>query len=332
MYKQQFLLLALLATLASCGSDGTRFRLEGRILNINQGEFYIYDDDGIIDGIDTIKVVGGRFSYEVDCERASTAMLVFPNFSEQPIFMEPGRSIDVSGDASNLKMLKVEGTKTNELMSDFREQIATASPPEIRKYVQQFVEDHPESPIGLYLVKKYLVAATEPNLAEANRLIAIMAEKQPDNGRLTRMKALVAGAGRVPVGGKLPAFTAYDMRGRLVSSADLSSGVAVINCWSSWNYESQEQMRTLQRIRRASGGRLKVVSFSVDASRQEARHTLDRDSIAWPVVCDGTMFDNKTLRLLGLTAVPDNILLKNGKVVARNISQSDLQTKIESNL
>lgn len=332
MHKQLATLLLAAVALASCGVDGKHFKLEGRILNMNQGEFYIYDDEGLIDGIDTIKVVGGRFAYEMPCERPTTAMLVFPNFSEQPIFVEPGEEADVKGDASNLRMLRVTGSKDNERMTGFREQVAQAAPPEMRRYARQFVEDHPESPVGVYLTKKYFVATAEPDLKEASRLVALMAAEQKDNSRLVRLKASLAGAGRAMVGSRLPAFTAHDTRGRLVSSADLSSGTVLISTFATWNYESLDQQRAIQRLRRALGGRFRAVSFSVDAGSRESLRQLERDSIAWPVVCDGTMLDNKVLRLLGLSAVPDNLLLKNGRVVARGIPPRDLQSTVEANL
>ena len=47
-------------------------------------------------------------------------MLVFPNFSEQPIFAKPGETVDIKADTSHLKELEATGTKDNELMNDFR--------------------------------------------------------------------------------------------------------------------------------------------------------------------------------------------------------------------
>lgn len=133
MYKRLLLLFVIALSLCSCGINGKRFKIKGHILNINQGEFYVYDDMGLINGIDTIKVEGGRFTYEMDCERPTTVMLVFPNFSEQPIFAEPGKDASVKGDASHLKELRIEGTKTNETMTKFRSQISNEAPPEIKK-------------------------------------------------------------------------------------------------------------------------------------------------------------------------------------------------------
>ena len=98
---------------------------------MDQGEFYVYSPEGGINGIDTIRLQGGRMSYEVMCTAPTTLVMVFPNFSEQPIFAEPGKNVKIEGDASHLKEMKVKGTKTNELMNDFREQIATANPPQV---------------------------------------------------------------------------------------------------------------------------------------------------------------------------------------------------------
>ena len=58
-----FILIASL-TLTACGVSGNRFQLEGRFLHMDQGEFYVYSPDGGIEGVDTIKVIDGRFTYE----------------------------------------------------------------------------------------------------------------------------------------------------------------------------------------------------------------------------------------------------------------------------
>ncbi len=106
--------------LTSCGARSGYFQIEGKFLHMNQGEFYVYSPDGGFEGMDTIKVQGGRFSFEKPCKENYTIMIIFPNFSEQPIFAESGKSVDINADASHLKEMEVKGTKTNELMTKFR--------------------------------------------------------------------------------------------------------------------------------------------------------------------------------------------------------------------
>lgn len=333
MLRRSLFYMICVLLLTSCGGvDGRHFKLEGRFLHLNQGEFYVYDEAGDIDGFDTIKVEGGRFAYEMPCSQPSVIVMVFPNFSRQPIFTQPGKTVSIEGDASHLKELQVKGTDENELMTKFRHQIANASPPEIRKYVGQFVDDHPESAVGPYLVKEYFVTASNPDYQKAYRFVRMMLPKQPRNGQLARLERALKVLTRGGVGVQLPSFTAYDINGRRVSSADYTHGLAVISTFASWNYESMNLLRSVKQAQRKAGGRLKVVSLSVDASRFECRNMLRNDTITWPVVCDGTMFDNTVVRKLGLLSLSDNLLVKDGRIIARNLSTNDLIQQIEKNL
>ncbi len=246
--KKFSLLILLTLVLVACGTDGHHFEVEGKLTNLNQGEFYVYSPDNVIEGTDTIKVQGGRFSYEIPCEKEGVLIVVFPNFSEQPIFAQPGKSVDIKGDASHLKELEITGTDANELMTKFRHQIANMTPPEIEKHVGLFISDHLESVVGPYLVDKFLLRKQQPDYKRAYRLLASMQKEQPRNGYLNRLLALCKPLADVS-GDRLPAFKATDINGKSVSSASLSSApVAVVYTWATWSYESTNlQQRLLDR-------------------------------------------------------------------------------------
>lgn len=322
------LLLLLTLLISSCGVDGDHFQIEGHLLNINQSDFYVYAENGSIDGLDTIHVEGGRFAYEVPCKHPTILYLVFPNYSVVPIFAQPGKSVSIKGDASHLKEIEVKGTDDNELYTKFREQVAKASPPEAKRAAEVFVNDHPGSVVGLWLIKKYFISDAQPDYQTALRLAQKMQSKQTDQADLSRMIRQLNSMSHVGVGSVLPTFSTYDTKGRLVSSSNLSSGLAVICTWASWSYNSMDMLRTLKQLQRQSGGRLKVVSLSVDASRSDCDESLRMDSISWPNVCDGQMFDSQPLKQLGMMGVPDNIIVKDNHIVARNLMGSQLQDKI----
>ena len=324
------LLLLLTLVLVSCGTDSYHFEIDGRLINLNQGEFYVYSPDGGIIGIDTIKVDGGRFAYEIPCDQPCVLMIVFPNFSQQPVFAAPGKQVEVRGDASHLKELEVKGTKDNELMTKFRQQVASASPPEMKKYAEQFVKDHPDSPVSPYLVNQYFVQTPQPDYAKALELLTMMTTSQPKNGLLNRLLPDIKQMKDVAFSGKLKDFYTTDMKGRPVSAANLRAAqVAVINVWASWSYESMEIQRLLKEQQRKNRGSLQVLSINVDATVKKCRDTQEMDSITWPTICDGLMFDGKLVRQLGLTSIPDNIVLKKGNIVARGLSPQEMREKME---
>ncbi len=296
---------------------------------MNQGEFYIYSPDGGTKGIDTIKVVGGRFTYERFCEQEVTLLLVFPNFSEQPIFAEPGKSVDINADASHIKEMEVEGTKDNELMTTFRKQISKEAPPEVVKKAEQFINEHPESPVGVYLLRKYFILTPEPSYAKAIKLVDKMLEKQPKNGQLIIMQRQMKHLQYGVKGATMPHFSGPGIDGGTFSDKDLGDGVAVLSSWGSWNYESRELQRQLRRAARKSGGRLKLVSICVDPDKKACKRNLEADSVWWPVIFDGKMFESPAFNQSGLADVPDNIVYHHRRVVARGLSNGEIMPKIE---
>lgn len=325
-YSLVSLLSFLTLLLASCGTDSHHFKIDGHLLNLNQGEFYVYSPDGsVTHGMDTIKVQAGRFSYLVECDRPMTLMIVFPNFTEQPVFAEPGKSVDIKGNASHLKELTVKGTKANKLMNAFREQILSASPAEIKKRAIQMAEDNPESAVAVYLVRRYLVAVDRPDYTTAARLLKLIVEKQPDNQFAARLLASCNGKTTIN-NGSLPRFSANDINGKVVNNATLASIPNVVfYVWATWNYSSTSQLRQLADKERQSDGKLKVVSICLNPDKSSCQRTLKQygaDNIT--TICDGRMVDGDLFNKLGLYNLPDNILIKNGAIAEQHIEFSRL--------
>ncbi len=325
-YSLVSLLSFLTLLLASCGTDSHHFKIDGHLLNLNQGEFYVYSPDGsVTHGMDTIKVQAGRFSYLVECDRPMTLMIVFPNFTEQPVFAEPGKSVDIKGNASHLKELTVKGTKANKLMNAFREQILSASPAEIKKCAIQMAEDNPESAVAVYLVRRYLVTVDRPDYTTAARLLKLIVEKQPDNQFAARLLASCNGKTTIN-NGSLPRFSANDINGKVVNNATLASVPNVVfYVWATWNYSSTSQLRQLADMERQSDGKLKVVSICLNPDKNSCQRTLKQygaDNIT--TICDGRMVNGDLFNKLGLYNLPDNILIKNGAIAEQHIEFSRL--------
>lgn len=330
MTKHITYLILLTLVLVSCGVDGKHFKLEGRFLHLNQGEFYVYSTDGVLDGIDTIKIEGGRFAYEIPCDEEGTLVMVFPNFSEQPIFTQPGKTVEIKADASHLKELEAEGTDNNKLMTAFRKQVSNMSPQQAVDAAEEFVKHNPKSDVSAWLIRKYFILAPKPDYAKAKQLLDLMIAEQPKNGKLVNLQQQLIGLAAT-AGKSLPIFTATDINGNKVTQANLTqSPNAVVFLWASWNYESTDMQRQLKRLKAAKGNSLSIIGVCIDPSKSEMQQSLRRDSISWPTINDGMMFDTKIAKQLGLSQVPANILLKNGKIVGRNLRMNELKEKIEN--
>jgi antioxidant, ahpC/TSA family len=299
--------------------------MEGRFLHMNQGELYVYSPDGGIDGLDTIKIEAGRFAYEIPCSKPATLVIIFPNYSVQPIFAESGGSVEVKADASHLKEMEVKGTDDNELMTKFRKQIANSSPPDELKYAIQFIKDHPESTVSVYLLNRYLIQTETPDYKQAANLLKILLKEQPENVTLGRLQRQISGLGTLRVGDKLPNFTAKDVNGKLINNATLANQTIIISTWAAWSYESLDFQRALNDAVKA--GKISALGISVDANPKEVRQALKNDDITFPNVCDGKMLSTPLLKTFGLTTVPDNIVVRNGKIIERGITANTVRQR-----
>lgn len=323
--KRIVLFLLLVLILISCGTRSGHFKMEGRFLHMNQGELYVYSPDGGIEGLDTIKIEAGRFAYEIPCSKPATLVIIFPNYSVQPIFAESGGSVEVKADASHLKEMEVKGTDDNELMTKFRKQIANSSPPDELKYAIQFIKDHPESTVSVYLLNRYLIQTETPDYKQAANLLKILLKEQPGNVTLGRLQRQISGLGTLRVGDKLPNFTAKDVNGKLINNATLANQTIIISTWAAWSYESLDFQRALNDAVKA--GKIAALGISVDANPKEVRQALKNDDITFPNVCDGKMLSTPLLKTFGLTTVPDNIVVRNGKIIERGITANTVRQR-----
>ena len=323
--KRIVLFLLLVLILISCGTRSGHFKMEGRFLHMNQGELYVYSPDGGIDGLDTIKIEAGRFAYEIPCSKPATLVIIFPNYSVQPIFAESGGSVEVKADASHLKEMEVKGTDDNELMTKFRKQIANSSPPDELKYAIQFIKDHPESTVSVYLLNRYLIQTETPDYKQAANLLKILLKEQPGNVTLGRLQRQISGLGTLRIGDKLPNFTTKDINGKLINNATLANQTIIISTWAAWSYESLDFQRALNDAVKA--GKIAALGISVDANPKEVRQALKNDDITFPNVCDGKMLSTPLLKTFGLTTVPDNIVVRNGKIIERGITANTVRQR-----
>jgi peroxiredoxin len=314
--------------LSACTSNEDTFRLEGEFRNMNQAEFYLFD--AASGKKDTISVQRGRFVYETSIPDTMTMMLIFPNYSMLPVFARNGITVTMKGDASNLKETKLTGSKENDEMTAFRLKANQLTPPEVREQAMQYIYDEPASPVSYYLLRRYFLQTIVPNYLEALRLCNIMLEATPDKEPIRILHNDLLKLIKGMEGMNAPRFAVLDRKNKIVSTHDLRSEVNVVVLWATWHYDSREQLKTLRKLSKKYPGRLAVMGIGIDADRYECNDWVRRDSIEFPLICDGKMWKTPLAHLYGLFDIPSNTVFDNkGTVLKRNIPTKELTQEIE---
>lgn len=315
--------------MVACGTESGKFRLEGRLRNINQGEFWVYSLDGAMAGIDTILVRNGRFSYEMELYDQTTLMIVFPNYSEQPVFAKSGATVSIKGDATHMKEMIIEGTSDNEDMTMLRMELNDLTPPDIPDAVSKFIKENRDSPVSIYLLQRYFLQASDPDYRQARVLTEMLLEENPENGQLLKLRKQLKNLENCGVKRQVPKFTVTDIQGRKVTEKTLNGKVNVVLAWASWSYSSMNQLRQLKQWKRHYGDDLGVLGICLDAHKDICQRSIARDSLKWSTVCDGRMWETPLLQKFGIGDAPTNLLIdQKGRVLSRNLSSQHLEERI----
>ena len=326
----RYILLALITV--SCSESNDIFVLKGKFKNFNQGELYVYNLTGR-GSIDTVRLAEGKFSYDILQEDTALLSVVFPNFSEIPVIATPSATLKMEGDASHLRDVAVSGTKDNDRLTDFRLRVAEMTPPEAEKEAEAFIKNNPASPGSQYVLNRYFLLKATPNYKKVTQLTDMMLKASPASLQLQQLNKQVQEMKSLKTGATLPDFSAVTTTGGRVTKADLKGEVNVVVVWSSWSFESQSVVRQLHKLRKEFGSRLQLVGVCLDGNTAECKQLIKRDSLSWPIVCDGRMWQMPIVSQLGIRAIPDNIVTdRSGKIIARSLALAELRKEIENKL
>lgn len=319
--------VAVVAIGACKGSK--KFEIEGQLLNMDQGTIYVYSSDGLIQNIDTIQIKGGRFEYSRAIERKGTFVLVFPNYSEVPIFAEPGENAELKGNAQQLNQLTVSGEKDNELMTTFRMQSFEKSPPQTMKIAEEVIKNNLESTTAIWLLEKYFIKCAKPDYAKALKYAKEIKAQQPDNGMLTDLIMKLEQLSKGKTSGKLPAFSVKDINGNTVSNETLKGKKTIIYTGASWDYERLMDHNIGHYLSDIEYN-FNAVKISLDASAKQANNNYDVDETKLIVICQEKMFNSPIMKTLNLYGIGESIVVDaNGNIISRNINPSELERFIK---
>lgn len=321
------LLVAALLT-AACSQPKDRFRFSGSIDGVSQAELYIYSDDGTMDGVDTIRIDGGKFDYERQLAQPAVLVILYPNFSQTYIVAEPGAHVKMAGNAARLSEADISGTQDNEMLTDFRRQVSGKRDADVRLAATQFIRANKATLAAYAVFKQYFASAQYPDPATTRSLLTDLRGAQPRNAALTALDSRLRRQLATAPGEALPPFSLKGIDGHTYTNAAFSGRPLIVAIAATWASESAALYEALSRIRRAYGGRIGLLLVSLDADSEACRQRLRRDSLYCPAVCDGRAFDSQAAQAFGADRVPGNLLVgADGRIIARDLAPEELERR-----
>lgn len=327
----RFVLYVLgITLLAACQEPQDRVRIEGEIAGIKMADFYVYNEEELIAGVDTVKIVGGEFKYERPLAQPVVLTFLYPNFSRTYVVAEPGKKLKVRGEASKLGSLDISGSKDNELLTKFKLQNLKKSEKEAQMAAAQFVRDHVASMAALAVFKKYFVQAKHRNAAVALPLLKAMKKAQPDNPMIAILEGRLQDELQTAVGMTLPDFSAVSLKGDTVTRADFSQKPLLVVSWAPWSNECYRALKAVRALEKKYEGQLGILLLSIDFESKLSEIRVRQEGIKAPVVCEGKGFLSPLAKTLGVRYVTGSLLVNaDGEIARRDVKVDELQQEVE---
>ncbi|MBO7068066.1 MAG: DUF4369 domain-containing protein [Bacteroidaceae bacterium] len=326
--------------LFACSGNPGQVRITGDFANLEQGEFYIYSINGVIDRLDTIKIQEGEFEYVASIEGEAIFRLMYPNFSELTIFARPGDEIRIKGDAQNLNAVQVNGTEDNEVYTEFREQITDLSDDKVCDIARKYLLKYSTLPLSRYLFSTYFLLNDSISQTQVTELFDSLCRACPDDVELTKLSRRVRSHGLLCNGQQLPDFklktrpsASSEEEGVEISNEDFRGNYLLMAFWASWKSGSQSALYRTRRFRREmkeKGLKVNAISYSLDTESSALKRIEENDSIDYYSYCDYQCFNSLLVQNWGICDLPYFVLADSAlKIIA---SGSDWQRDIEPNI
>jgi len=240
---------------------------------------FIYSTSGGSETIDTIKVVEGEFDWKKELTAPATFHLIFPNYSEQIVFAQPGQNVKIKGDGGQLRAITVKGSPDNDELTEFRLAHLDDKPDSLRRAMEAYIATHEDSRVSTYMQRQ-----------------------------LTQQRAQ---ASRFKVGQMLPAIVLPpDSEGGdtlFIRPKDKDAKTVLIVFWAAWKQGSTDAFIGIRKAARANKD-LQPISISLDNEKKLYQSKLLIDSIDYDRRCYFTTWNTPVVQQLAIRDIPYYIL------------------------
>lgn len=323
----------LLLSLTGCRKDPSLFTLHGEIQNFGNGTILIYGLPGTNKQLDTISVKEGKFKYSFAPDTLTPLILHIDEQTEYPILANKGWELTLDGEKTALDRLQIRGNNENEELNTFYLSLRAMkdSTDEIILKADSFIRRHPLSPASIYILDTYFVRTENPDYKRIIALIESMSGELKDHPYIKQIDEQANQLVNVAAGKYAPAFTAKNIDGKTISSADYKDKYWLLHFWASWNPQPEETavLRKLEKKYKKEK-RFSLVGLSLDIDRKAWTEALRQDSLNWEQVSDLKGWNSSVALQYGIKELPTYVLIgPDRKIIARHTEAKELDRYLE---
>lgn len=368
--KIKYLLAIVLLVCASAVMAANQFELSGTATGKDgqQVELIRYTE-GSIDKLATTTVTDGKFHIAIPVDELSLAVLQINRGFGGTIIVEPAAvqyrmntdgTFEIKGGKYNpvlsgylrnkayiaadelfRKLTKggnvaaIKGTKEEwEMIQPFLEKEELRS-----SYLAALVKNNPDPNVK---VMAALMCELQPDAPKTMEIIDKVAPKVGENTiMMRRVRAMAKQQAEAlarrhagMLGEQFADFTAANLKGESISLAPIvkANKYTLVQFWASWCGPCRKEIPLLKQLYKQYKAKgMEIVSFSMDDNRYNWEKASEVEKLQWINVSDLKAFKSSVAKTYPIAGIPANVIIdQQGKIVASNLTDKDLENKIEN--
>ena len=342
--KKLFLFLTAALMLASCNKQQT-FKIHVDLANTEGKTVYLQNDGQVLD---SAALIDWKADFKTPISNSCKMYAIMLQGWRRPyFFFTDNEDVFIEGDAQNPNDITVKGSKSQDRYVAFTDgynaleekletdsTMAEADAQEILKmHCFDFVWDNPTDPVAHYVMYRYKWAFGPCELRTMLDNIH-HADSTYSSSTLTMMEEYVEKLERVQAGQPMIDFTQNDPNGNPVTLSVLAEGkLLLIDFWASWCPDCRKaNPDVVAAYQKYHNQGFDVLGVSFDTNKEAWLAAIEKDGLTWTHVSDLQGWSNAAGALYSIAFIPQNALIKNGVIVARNLEGEELFKEIEAQL
>ena len=347
MKTRTLLIAATALLLAACTSkpETKTFKINVNLANADGQTVYLQKDGLVLDSA-VIENWDAVFNTPV-CDDNEMYSLMLQGWRRPFAFFTDNVDVTLEGDAQNPNAILVKGSESQDRLMAFTESYikleeklaadSTMSQEDADEILKMFcfdyVWDHPTDPVAHYVMYRYKWAFGP---CELRTMIDNIhhADSTMTTKNLQMAEEYVEKQERVQAGQPIIDFTQNDPDGKPVTLSELAQGkLLLVDFWASWcpdcRKANPDVVAAYQKYHE-QGFDVLGVSFDTDKERWLA--AVEKDGLTWTQVSDLQGWSNAAGALYAIAFIPQNVLIKDGMIVARNLEGEAMMEEIARQL
>ena len=257
-------------------------------------------------------------------------------------FFADNADVTLEGDAQNPNLILVKGSETQTRLDAFTksyndleakleaDSTNQADADEILKmHCFDYVWENPTDPVAHYVLYRYKWAFSPCELRTMIDNIH-KADNTLSTSNLKQAEEYVGKLERVQAGQPIIDFTQNDPEGHPVTLSQIANGkLLLVDFWASWCPDCRKaNPDVVAAYQKYHDQGFDVLGVSFDTDKEKWLAAVEKDGLTWTQVSDLQGWNNAAGALYSIAFIPQNALIKDGVIVARNLEGEALMEEI----